>query len=526
MEFDIIIKNGLVIDGTGARPRRQDVGIQREKISVIGSLDKARAVKTIDARGMTVSPGFIDIHGHTDISLLICPGADSKIMQGITTEVGGNCGDSPGPLSDRNMGDYSKEAERYRVTLDWLDLGGFLARLEGNISINYATLLGLGTLRGAVVGCLPRPATSREKKRMTELAEESLSQGAYGISTGLTYAPGMYADTDELSELAKALSRDAVIYATHMRGEGRNILSALEEAARISDRSGIPLQISHLKTVGRENWGKMPDVLLALDKACDSGTDIWADRYPYTASATGLASILPAWSHVGGRESLLERLKNEEEKNRLSKEVNENLSGLGWDRIILTNTWSPGNRDLEGRSIAEGARSRKMEPFDLVAHALLASDGVASIVAFSQDEDDMLLTLTHPRVMVGSDSGLKSPSGVLGEGKPHPRCYGAFPAFYRLFVREKRLLAPEEAVRKMTGMPAERLRLDGRGLLKKGFWADVAVFDQEILKDTATYENPHSYPRGIEYVIVNGEIAVERGAQTGSRSGRVLRRGA
>jgi N-acyl-D-amino-acid deacylase len=317
MEFDILIKNGSIIDGTGAPARREDIGIRREKIGDIGNLQKAQAQKTIDARGMTVCPGFIDIHGHTDISLLVCPGADSKIMQGITTEVAGNCGDSPGPLSDKNIGDYSKEAARYGVTLDWTDLGGFLARLEGNISINYATLLGLGTLRGAIVGCLARRATTLEKKSMQEAAEKALSQGAYGISTGLTYAPGMYAGTDELSELAKALSRDAVIYATHMRSEGKNILSALEEAARISDHSGVPLQVSHLKTVGKENWGRMPEVLRALDKISDSGIDVCADRYPYTASATGLASILPAWSHVGGKKSLLERLENQEEKDRL-----------------------------------------------------------------------------------------------------------------------------------------------------------------------------------------------------------------
>ncbi|MFQ5906013.1 MAG: amidohydrolase family protein [bacterium] len=524
MEMDILIRGGDIVEGTGRKAYRADIAIVKGKIHDIGSLKGARAAATIDARGMVVCPGFIDIHGHSDISLMVCPTADSKIMQGITTEIGGNCGDSPGPLSEKMLDDYTATAEKYGINVSWRNLGDFLDRLEGRLSINYGTLVGLGTIRGAVMGTVDRMPGSSELSKMRHMVERALDEGALGVSTGLVYPPGMYSDTLEIVELARAASKKSAVYASHIRGEGKNLLPAIEEAIEIGRKGSIPVQISHLKAVGNENRGKMPDILSIIDGAVRDGVDVTGDRYPYTASATSLASLFPPWAHEGGRRRLLARLRSGEEKRRLEQAVLERIEGVGWDRIILTNAWSARNSDLEGKSLKESAASRNVEPFDLAVNIVLESGCLASIVSFSQDENDMLTTLTHPRIMVGSDSGVKSPEGVLGEGKPHPRCYGTFPEFFDLFVRRKKLLSLEDATRKMTGMSAARLNLKDRGMLKKGYWADVVVFDDSRMEGTATYQNPHSYPRGIEYVIVNGKVVVNKGTHTKATPGMVLRR--
>jgi N-acyl-D-amino-acid deacylase len=525
MEFDILIRDGTVVDGTGAKPFQADIAVNGLRILDMGRLAHARAARTIDARGMIVSPGFIDIHGHSDISLLVSPRAESKVMQGVTSEISGNCGESAGPISEKTIDDWRAVGHRLGVTVDWRSLGGFLDRLKDSISINYGTLVGLGTVRGAVMGSVDRRAGPAELSGMKSLVEESLEQGALGVSTGLVYPPGMYAPTEEISELTACASRGRGLYATHMRSEGDEISQAVDEALEISEQAQVPLQISHFKTVGKKNWGRMPELLRKLERAADEGVDVKADRYPYTASATGLTSLLPRWAHQGGRKELLDRLRNEEDCNRMREAAEGRIEEIGWENILITNTWTASGRSLEGKSLAESASERRVEPFDLMVEIALQSGGLASIVAFSQDEDDMLLTLSHPLVMLASDSGIRSVSGVLSEGKPHPRAYGAFPAFYRIFVRQKGLLTIEKAVHKMTGMPAQRLGLAQRGILRKGYWADIVVLDSERFEDTATYGNPHSYARGLEYVIVNGEIAVERGLQTDSRSGLVLRGG-
>jgi len=525
MEFDLIIEGGTVIDGTGSRSFKADLAVDRGRICDIGDLRRAAAGSTIDARGMTVSPGFIDIHGHSDISLLVCPGADSKIMQGVTSEISGNCGESGAPVSDETIQDFTAAGDRFGIKVDWRSLGGLLSRLEGTISINYGTLVGLGTVRGAVMGSVDRRPTSEELSRMKSLVKESLEDGAMGVSTGLVYAPGMYSETDELTELTACARGSKAFYATHMRSEGDDIGRAVEEALNIARSAGLPLQISHLKTVGRENWGKMPDILTRLEQAAGEGFDVTADRYPYTASATGLTAILPRWAHEGGRMELLERLRREEEREKVKEAVEERIGDVGWDNILITNTWSADTRNLEGRSLADSASEQGMDPSDLLVEVILQSQGLASILAFSQDEDDMVLTLCHPLVMLGSDSGIRSLTGVLAQGKPHPRAYGSFPAFYRILVRERRLLTPEQAIHKMTGMQARRLGLNQRGLLRKGYWADIVVFDSDSFQDTATYQNPHSHPMGVECVIVNGKLTVQNGMHTNERSGMVLRGG-
>jgi N-acyl-D-aspartate/D-glutamate deacylase len=525
MVFDIIVRGGTILDGTGSKPFEADVAVRDAKVHDIGRFGHVSARQTVDAHGMLVSPGFIDIHGHSDLSILVCPGADSKIMQGVTTEISGNCGESAGPISDESIDDFRAAGARFGISVDWRSLGHFLKRIEGNISINYGTLVGLGTVRGAVMGSVDRPPDPRELSQMKTLVEQSLAEGALGVSTGLVYPPGMYADTDEVCELTACASGDSAFYATHMRNEAEDIDSALKEAFRITERTGVPLQISHLKTVGKRNWGKIRNLLAKLERAAERDIDVTADRYPYTASATGLTALLPRWAHEGGRAELLARLKSEKERSRMKAAVGERIDEVGWDSIMVTNTWSASNRNLEGKSFAESASLCGLDPFDLLAEVVLASDGLASIVAFSQSEDDMLLTLSHPLVMLGSDSGIRSMTGVLAEGKPHPRAYGTFPAFYRIFVRQRRILSPEEAIHRMTGMPARRLRLAGRGLLRKGHWADIVVFDGARFEDTATYQNPHSHARGVECVIVNGKLTVLKGVHTNSRSGMVLRGG-
>jgi N-acyl-D-amino-acid deacylase len=523
MRFDIIIRNGTIVDGTGRKAYRADLTVLDRKIHDIGLLEDVHAGKIIDARGLVVSPGFIDIHGHSDVSLIACPTADSKIMQGITTEVGGNCGDSPGPLCEESLEDCKLSSEKYGVTVDWRTLGEFLDKLEGKITVNYATLAGLGTIRGAVMGSVDRRPTDDEMSKMQKMVDESISQGAFGVSTGLVYAPGMYADTGEIVELAKRASRLSGIYTSHIRGEGRNLKAAVEEAISIGRSADMPAQISHLKATGKSNWGMMPEILSRIDEARKDGIDVTADRYPYTAGATSLAAVFPDWAHEGGRKALLDRLTSTEQKRRLKESFGELVTDVGWENIVLTNAWSTANKELEGKSIAEGSLERNTDPFDLLVKLVLDSEGLASMVSFTQDEDDMLTTLTHACVMVGSDSGVKSPVGKLSEGRPHPRCYGAFPKFFSLVVNKKKLLTMEEAVRKMTGMAAERLKLKARGSLKAGSWADIVLFDPSRIADEATYENPHTYPSGIEYVIVNGTIAVEKGVHTGATPGSVLR---
>ena len=524
MEADILIKGGDIVDGTGKAPYQADIAILNGKISRIGTLNDVEAPNTIDGQGMVVCPGFIDIHGHSDITLLACPTADSKVMQGITTEVAGNCGESAAPVSERTIDDTAADAKRFGIEVSWGTMGSFLDMLEGRISINYATLVGLGTIRGGAIGTVDRPATPSELSRMGDMVKEALDEGALGISTGLVYPPGMYADTQEIIELAKCAVSKSGIYASHIRGEGKNLTPAIEEAIQIGREASIPVQISHLKASGEPNWGRMPSILSGIEDASKDGVDVMADRYPYIAGATSLAAIFPGWSHEGGRKAFLTRLRTADHTPNLKKAIDEGIADVGWSKIILTNAWSAQNSELEGKSIAECAARTNTEPYDILVRLILDSGGLASMVSFTQDENDMLITLTHPRVMVGSDCGVKSPEGKLGEGKPHPRCYGTFPKFVNLFVRQKGLLTLEEAMPKMTSMPAERLKLEGRGTLNEGFWADIVVFDPSGIEDTATYQNPHSYPRGIEYVIVNGELVVNKGVHTKAAPGMVLRR--
>ena len=524
MEVDILIKGGDIIDGTGEAAYQADLAILKGRISRIGALNDIQAAETIDAHGMVVCPGFIDIHGHSDITLLVCPTADSKIMQGITTEVAGNCGESAAPVSKRMMDDLAANAKRFDVEVSWGTLGSFLDMLEGRISINYATLVGLGTIRGGAIGTIDRPASPSELSRMQDMVKEALDQGALGVSTGLMYPPGMYADTQEIVELAKCAASKSGIYASHIRGEGENLAPAVEEAIQIGREASIPVQISHLKASGEPNWGRMASILSGIEDASKDGVDVMADRYPYVAGATSLAAIFPAWSHEGGRKAFLTRLKTADHTPNLKKAIDERVADVGWGKIILTNAWSAQNTELEGKSIAECAARTNVEPYDILVKLILDSEGLASMVSFTQDENDMLITLTHPKVMVCSDSGVKSPEGKLGEGKPHPRCYGAFPRFLNLFVRQKGLLTIEEAIRKMTSMPAKRLKLESRGALSEGFFADIVVLNPSRIEDTATYQNPHSYPQGIEYVIVNGELVVNKGIHTKAAPGMVLRR--
>jgi len=527
--YDIVIKDSWVVDGTGTPRFKADVGISGEKIVKIGEIPISKGDIVIDAKGAVVCPGFIDIHSHSDLSILVNPKAESKIMQGITTEVIGNCGFSPAPVKEPAEKELKRELEKYGLNLTWRTMKEYFKRIEENgTSVNVVPLVGFGTIRTCVMDYENRRPTKDELDEMKALTEQAMLDGAFGLSTGLIYVPDCYADTEEIVEVCKIVSQYGGIYASHIRGEGRTLIEAVKEAIEIGKRASISVEISHHKAAGVVNWGKVRETIKMIEEARKEGLDISFDVYPYTASHTSLEALLPPWVLEGGRERLEERLQNRDIRERVKYELENSINIVdnciadsGWDRIVPV--YLDSDKELEGKSLEEIAKSMGKDPYDVFFELILRNKN-AQVIIHEMSEEDVITVMKHPLSMICTDSEALSLSDISRIGLTHPRGFGSFPRVLGVYVREKGVLALEEAIRKMTSMAAKKLGIPGRGVIKEGAYADIVIFDPQRIRDTATYENPYSYPVGIEYVIVNGKITVEKGKHKGTLNGKVLRK--
>jgi N-acyl-D-amino-acid deacylase len=525
--LDLLIRGGTVVDGTGARARRADVAIAGDRIEAVEVLPRAEAARVIDATGHAVAPGFVDMHSHADFVLPGLPTADSKVHQGFTLEVVGNCGASPAPLTPARRQDVIDGAGLTVPPLRW-DWTSFRSYLDGltrqGLSVNVAPLVGHGTIRLVAMGPGDARPTAGQLLAMAAETRRAMEEGALGLSTGLIYAPGVFADTDEIAGLARVAAEAGGFYASHIRGEGDTLLPAVAEAIDVGRRAGAPVQISHLKAAGQANWPKMSQAIELIEAARAEGLDVTADMYPYPAGSTSLTALLPTWAHAGGRERLLARLADPADRAR----IRDALAGAGmardagWDGIAISGC--PARTGYEGRTLAHIAAELGVAAGEAVIEILRQSGGEADMVLFMMSEDNVARGLALPWVMIGSDGEGRAARGPYGAGKPHPRNYGTCPRFLGHYVRDRGLVPLEEAVRRMTGLPAAKLGLRDRGRLVRGAAADVVVFDPATVADTATFADPHRYPRGIAWVLVNGRPVIAAGEHTGARPGRVLTR--
>ncbi|MBI2529026.1 MAG: D-aminoacylase [Candidatus Rokubacteria bacterium] len=529
MAWSLLIRNGTVVDGSGAPGVRADVAVEGDRIAAVGAGLAGEAARVIDAGGLTVAPGFIDIHSHSDLFYHACPAAESKVRQGVTTEVVGMCSFSPAPVAPGRADILRAWAGGIgsQLPIAWQSFGEYLAHVRRlGLSVNVVQFAGQGALRLATVGPDDRPPTPAEEAAMARYLAEALEAGAFGFSTGLVYPPSLYASTEELIRLARSMARRGGLYFSHIRGEAAMLEASIAEAIRIGEEAGVPVQIAHIKAAGRENWGLMGRGLRLIEAARARGVEVTADVYPYTAGSTKMDNLLPAWMHDGGIARLLERLADPAARRRAVAECLVDgerwltLSGAtGWDEIVIATC---PRADLEGMSLAALARQAGAPPAEAMLDLLLAERAGVSMVIFTQSEDNVKQALAHPHVMVGSDSiGLSTGPGPH-PGKPHPRMYGTFPRVLGRYCREEHVVSLESAVHKMTGMPAAKLRLRDRGLLRRGFAADLALFDAATIRDEATYADPHRHPTGMPYVVVNGQVVVDGPRFNALPAGRVL----
>jgi N-acyl-D-amino-acid deacylase len=525
--LDVAIRNGYLVDGSGSPWFKADIGIKTGKVVKVGDLSSDDSRGTIDAEESVVCPGFVDMHSHSDFTLLINPKAESKIRQGVTTEVNGNCGDSPAPI--KGISTYDKEfAAECKLDLDWSTTGEYLGQLEKQgLAVNVVQLVGHGTVRTAVIGYQNRLPTGEELDEMKELVTQAMEDGAFGLSSGLFYPPGCYADTRELIELCKTVANYGGIYASHTRGEGDPLIEAVAEALEIGEKANIPVEISHHKACGVQNWGKVKETLRMMEEARSRGIEVTCDVYPYVACGTDIESMIPSWAHEGGFDNLCKRLKNVKIRKRLRREMLEGIPG--WERTLKQSGWGrikvidwKKHKEFEGKTLAEIAELMNVDPFALVFDLAVEKEDL-ELVDLAMDEEDVCTVMRHPLSMIGSDGEAIAPYGVLGQRKTHPRSYGTYPRMLRKYVKERKVVTVENAIRKMTSLPAQKLGLRDRGMLREGMWADVVVFNPKTVMDKATYEDPNRYPEGIEYVLVNGRIVVDEGEHTGALSGKVLR---
>lgn len=524
---DLLFRGALLYDGEGGEPYPGELAVFGDAIAAAGPRVESPARRTIDARGMALSPGFVDIHGHSDYYLLINPTAEAKVRQGVTTDVGGNCGYSAapigGPEARERAGSYR---EQYGLELPFDTLDGHLRRMEETgISVNYAPLVGHNTVRASVMGGSARPATAGELARMEAMVAQGMAEGAFGLSTGLIYAPACFADRGELTALCRVAGARGGLLATHMRSEGGGLLEAIEEVIGAARDAGLPLQISHLKTAGEKNWGKLDAAFSLIEEARARGQDVTSDRYPYTASNTHLSALLPDWAHDGSLEERLARLRSPESRARIRAEIlAAHPEPEYWERVLISRAFTGKNAGCEGLTLAGLGLRRGLDPCEAMMD-LLAEDRLqVEILIFMMSGENMRRILRKPYVMVGSDAGALTHEPPLGAGRPHPRNFGTFPAVLGNLARDEGLLPLAEAVRKMTSAPARRLGIRDRGVLRAGFKADLVLFDPARVRDRTTYETPMAYPEGIEMVLVNGVPVVEGGAHTGARPGRGLRK--
>ena len=528
----MVIRNGHIIDGTGSPWYSGDIGIANGRITQIGNLSRASAKQVIDARGLTVAPGFIDMLGQSEESILVNPHLPSKIFQGITTEITGE-GGSVAPLTPQILAEDRPGFQHYGINPDWQTFAEYFARLtKQGMGINLASYVGATQVRRAVIGEADRAPTDAELARMKGFVAEGMREGAVGLSTALQYAPAPYAKTEELIALAAEAAQYGGIYATHMRSEGDAIDPSLDEVFRIGREAHIPVEIWHLKAAGKPNWGRMPEIVNRIDRARAGGIDVEADTYAYPAWFNTFSAFIPPWAHDGGDAKMVERLKNPAMRALIRKEMQTSTSG--WDNewheipgpeaILVSVVENPALLPLQGKTIAEIAKSENKDAIDTIFDLLIQDPGM-SVAVFAMSEQDIAYALKQPWVSVDNDSQGTSPEGILGKEHPHPRAYGTFPRILRKYVREEKLLTLQDAIRKFSALPAQRVRLADRGVLKKGMWADVVVFDPETIHDVATFEKPNQLSVGMEYVLVNGVAVIEHGKMTSALPGKVLRGG-
>jgi N-acyl-D-amino-acid deacylase len=529
--YDIVIVNGRIIDGTGSPWYSGQVGIRAGRIAAIGNLQTAPRGKTIDAKGMVVAPGFIDMLGQSELTMLVDPRLPSKIYQGITTEITGE-GESVAPLNQAMIAADQAGYDHLKIAPDWTTFREYFGRLERQgMGINLASYVGATSVRRMVLGDGDVQPNAAQLADMQALVRRAMQEGAVGLSTALQYAPAPYAKTEELIALASEAAKFGGIYATHMRSEGDTEPAAIEEAVRIGREAHIPVEIWHLKTAGKDNWGHMPQIVAQIDAARASGVDISADTYAYTAWFNTFSAFIPPWAHDGGDAKLIERLKDPATRARIRKDMlnrssdwdNEWQEIPGPDAIQIAVVQNPELLTLQGKRLSDVAAIWHEDPIDALCDLLIKDKAFTEVAVFGMSEPDVVLALKQPWVSIDNDSQGTSPDGLLGREHPHPRAYGTFPRILRKYVREEHTLTLEDAVRKFTALPAQRMRLTDRGVLKQGMWADVVVFDPATIRDLATFEQPNQPSQGMEYVLVNGVPVIAEGKMTGSLPGKVLR---
>jgi N-acyl-D-amino-acid deacylase len=530
--YDLVIMNGRIVDGSGNPWFYGNIAINGDRIVKVGHIGASRARRRIDARGLIVAPGFIDMLGQSETTLLIDPRAESKIYQGITTEITGE-GGSIAPLTDYIIQEMEPGLKHFNIQVDWRTLDEYFKRIERTKSaINIATYVGATQVRQCVLKDENRAPTPAELEEMKKLVAEAMQDGAIGLSTSLVYAPAFYAKTEELIELAKIASRHGGVYASHMRNESNSIMQAIDEAIRIGKEANIPVEIFHLKMAGKPNWGKMGDVLKKIEEARAQGLDITADQYPYIAGGTALGASIPPWAHEGGTAKFVERLKDPATREKLKQEMRTNtntwenfffLAGEG-NGIMVASVLNRSLAKYEGKRISEVAKMmNKADEIDALFDLVIADNAQTGAIYFLMNEEDVKLAMKKPWISIGVDHGAVATTGRLAEGRAHPRGYGTFPRILGKYVREEKVLSLEEAIRKMTSLAANRFHFNDRGLLKPGFFADIVIFDPQQIIDVATFEDPNRLSTGVRYVFVNGEPVLFAGKPTGALPGRPLR---
>jgi N-acyl-D-amino-acid deacylase len=528
--FDLVITNGHIIDGTGSPWYSGDLGIRDGKVAAIGNLTAAPRKRTIDAAGKVVAPGFIDLLGQSELSILVEPRLPSKIYQGITTEITGE-GNSIAPLNDAIIQSDLAGYQHYHLTPDWRTFRQYFARLEKQgMGINLASYVGATQVRRFVLGDDNVQPTPAQLDQMKSLVRGAMKDGAVGVSTALEYAPAPYAKTEELIALAAEGGKFGGIYSTHMRNESDSVLDAIDEALRIGREAHVPVEIWHIKVAGKNNWGRMPEVVAKINAARAAGADVTADTYAYTAWFNDFSAFVPPWAHDGGTAKLVERLKDPATRQRIRKEMltpskgwdNEWQEIPGPDAIMIGVVQNPKMLPLQGKRLSEIAKIWNKDPIDALLDFLI-EDPNTGVAVFGMSQPDVTLALQQPWVAIDNDSSGTSPEGLLGLEHPHPRAYGTFPRILRKYVREEKVLTLEDAIRKFSALPAQRLRLTDRGVLKSGMWADVVIFDPATVRDLATFDNPNQLSEGMDFVLVNGVPVIEQGRMTGALPGKVLR---
>jgi N-acyl-D-amino-acid deacylase len=526
--LDILIKNGTVIDGTGNQEFQADVGVANGRIAIIARHIEQKAVHTIDAQGLYVSPGFIDPHTHSDGSLLINRLAESKIRQGVTTEIIGNCGISVAPVDGEAVAEISGRVAKIELDITWRSMGEYLDHLrKPGMAVNVVALIGHNTIRGSVLGYKNVQPTPEQQARMEQMVDEAMAEGARGLSTGLYYPPGYYADIEEIIGLARVLKKHGGVYTSHIRSESDTVLESIAEAIKIGEKAEVPVEVSHVKIEGYRNFDKIEQLLAMMNDVQTRGLPIGFDQYPYIASGTWLSTALPYWATVGGTQAIVERMKDPDTRAKLHLswknerlEWDNRLGVRDWNEVIISDL--PNHPELLGKSIADIAQAEGKDELDTLFDLLILSNGLADAIWFSQDEEIAQTLMQHPLVTIGSDGNSLRPDGILGKRKGHPRAYGTFPRVLGHYVREEKIISLEKAVKKMTLMTAERFGLTDRGIIRERAWADLTLFDATTVRDCATFTNPHLYPIGIPYVIVNGQIVINQGQHTGALPGQIL----